>query len=566
MQHALERPLRRRPRTTSGDGLVHPVEHLENVPLRTLVLVDRHAFTPLATCPAPNRLPRGRTTAAVSGSASRRLRRSPLARVLPRLADGLAAARGRDARALRRPRLAAASSSTPSTASAAARRSTSCSRGRSLTPAAGWSRCASSRRSSRSASVPVVALLGARLAGRHRGARGDRVVCGRAGCCSSTASTRACTASSSSRARSRTWRCSPRPSVAGRRAWALWALAILACDRDAIRTARSCSRRRVSTCSHARVRLREARARVRGRRGRRDPVLVRSTSCSRAASTSGVGGGGGEAAAARSTCSTTSLHARGRLHRRAGALARSCSCSLLAAFGLVVLARDGAARCSSACVFADADRDLPRRRARAARPSPESRHLIFALPVLRALLASALVRLCAARPAAARRRSCVVARVAVELAWAHAPHAAALRRRAAVARAARETASRWLAATSPAETTSCSATTRSSSAPGSDGGDVSRTVVPRADAALALTVLRDARSRSAAASVVFDASDTNNWRQRLYVGALSPLPPRRLRGALLGPVPRRAHGRADPHRRPASSRARARQSCSARAC
>jgi hypothetical protein len=56
------------------------------------------------------------------------------------------------------------------------------------------------------------------------------------------------------------------------------------------------------------------------------------------------------------------------------------------------------------------------------------------------------------------------------------------------------------------------------------GGAVSRTVVPRADAKLALKVLREAPKPLGRGVFVLDASDTNNWRQRLAVGAVSPVP------------------------------------------
>ena len=129
----------------------------------------------------------------------------------------LAAARGRDAAALRRPPPARRALPGRARRSAAARRSTSCSPGRSRTSASGSRGCGRSRRSSRSRACPVVALL-ARAARRPRAARwSPRRSSRRAGRSSSTASTAGCTASSSSRARSRSWRCCARSSAAERR-------------------------------------------------------------------------------------------------------------------------------------------------------------------------------------------------------------------------------------------------------------------------------------------------------------------------------------------------------------
>ncbi len=86
---------------------------------------------------ASNRPPRGAAAPSVTSRAARNCDAGSgsaavtlvAARVPAPPADGLAAARGRDARALRRPRLARAASSSTSPASAAVRRCTSCSPG-----------------------------------------------------------------------------------------------------------------------------------------------------------------------------------------------------------------------------------------------------------------------------------------------------------------------------------------------------------------------------------------------------------------------------------------------------
>ena len=48
--------------------------------------------------------------------------------------------------------------------------------------------------------------------------------------------------------------------------------------------------------------------------------------------------------------------------------------------------------------------------------------------------------------------------------------------------------------------------------------------MPRADTKLALEVLRGAPKPLGRAYFVFDASDNNNWRRRLYVPAVFPEP------------------------------------------
>jgi hypothetical protein len=152
--------------------------------------------------------------------------------------------------------------------------------------------------------------------------------------------------------------------------------------------------------------------------------------------------------------------------------------------------------------------------------SPETRHMIFALPFVLTALAAGLTRLC--RPplllaAAALALACV------ELQWTYHRQPELFTAEAPAREQARESASRWLAGVARHDDVLLGYDPIFLGA-WEDGGDVSRTVVPRADAALALTVLRDVRKPLGHGLFVFDASDTNNWRQRLYVGALSPFP------------------------------------------
>jgi hypothetical protein len=152
--------------------------------------------------------------------------------------------------------------------------------------------------------------------------------------------------------------------------------------------------------------------------------------------------------------------------------------------------------------------------------SPETRHMIFALPFFAAAVAAGLVR-------AFRRpvllAAAVLALTAVELQWTWQRTPELFRAEPAIREQARESASAWLAA----------GARRDDVLLGYDpvflgawerGGAVSRTVVPRADAKLALKVLREAPKPLGRGVFVLDASDTNNWRQRLAVGAVSPVP------------------------------------------
>ena len=152
------------------------------MPVRATVLVHRHESR-LPACLAVSRVIREVNNAAPTTAerarpfalvhltrhvVARRRRRAHGDRrgIPPRTTYRLATARGRDARALRRPAAPSATSFARSSASAAARRCTSCSRGWSRTRAAGSWSSASSRRCSRSRASPLIAVLVARLADR----------------------------------------------------------------------------------------------------------------------------------------------------------------------------------------------------------------------------------------------------------------------------------------------------------------------------------------------------------------------------------------------------------------
>jgi Dolichyl-phosphate-mannose-protein mannosyltransferase len=152
--------------------------------------------------------------------------------------------------------------------------------------------------------------------------------------------------------------------------------------------------------------------------------------------------------------------------------------------------------------------------------SPETRHMIFALPFFPAAIAAGVIRVFR-RPVLIA--VAVAALCAGELTWAMQRAPELFRSEAVVRVSAREAASAWLARTAR----------RDDVLLGYDpiflgawerGGAVSRTVVPRADPVLALKALRAAPKPLGRGVFVLDASDTNNYQARLYVGALSPLP------------------------------------------
>ena len=343
------------------------------------------------------------------GSRGARLGRRPLVRPRRRRdrgcggrlsappADGLAAARGRDARRSSSAATRSASSSRSCSRSAAAHRSTSCSPGWSPTSVSGWRGCGSSRLAFAVASLPVIALL-ARAARRPRaGARRERCSSPRAGSSSSTASTGGCTASSSSRARSRTSRCCTRSTAAGGGRWALWALAILATvathpygalvlasqavfvlvgaprpdARGALGLRRGRRARHPVLAHRPRARGPVRRRRRRRRREARRAVPVSST-CGRRQATSAP------ASRCCRPCSCSPRPAAARLSREARALAGCGRGVPVAAFLAVSL---GGAT------------------------SPESRHLIFVLPFF-ALLVGAGARAARTRVGASRRSRC----------------------------------------------------------------------------------------------------------------------------------------------------------------
>jgi Dolichyl-phosphate-mannose-protein mannosyltransferase len=163
--------------------------------------------------------------------------------------------------------------------------------------------------------------------------------------------------------------------------------------------------------------------------------------------------------------------------------------------------------------------------------SPESRHLIFALPFFAVLLAAGLIEL--ARHRVALVAVGLAALVAAEVAWGWDKTPSLYEGEPAARVEAREAASAWLASDARPddvlfgyEPLYLGAWERSA--------DVSGTVIPRADAKLALQTLRSA-DRLGRGVWVFDASDTNNFDPRMTIPLRYPRPANRFEARVFGP-------------------------------
>jgi hypothetical protein len=171
-----------------------------------------------------------------------------------------------------------------------------------------------------------------------------------------------------------------------------------------------------------------------------------------------------------------------------------------------------------------------------AQTSPETRHLIFALPFFSTLVALPLARL--------GRRPQVVAPVAAaallgallcgEVAWADHKTPLLFDGEPHVRVVAREAASRWLAETGRSDDVLFGYDPLFLGA-WEGGGRASEVVVPRADPHLALSVLDAAPKPLGRGVWVFDASDTNNYEQKLTIPLRYPHPGADYEARVFGP-------------------------------
>ncbi len=166
--------------------------------------------------------------------------------------------------------------------------------------------------------------------------------------------------------------------------------------------------------------------------------------------------------------------------------------------------------------------------------SPESRHLIFALPFFTLLVAQGALALPGRRTGRAAAVLAVAALLVGEVAWARHKTPPLFEGEPNARIQARSTASAWLAETSRSddvlfgyEPLYLGAWERSRR--------LSRTIVPRADASLALGVLRGAREPLGRGVWVFDASKRSNITPRSSIPVRLPSPRRDFEARAFGP-------------------------------
>jgi uncharacterized membrane protein len=168
--------------------------------------------------------------------------------------------------------------------------------------------------------------------------------------------------------------------------------------------------------------------------------------------------------------------------------------------------------------------------------SPEARHLIFALPFFSLLLALPVVELARVRPPVSLGVALAVAAVLVvgEVRWAHAKTPLLFDGNPASQVRAREAAAAWLASTyRPSdvllgyEPVFLEAWQQNRS--------FSDHAVPRADPALLAAALKDVAEPLGRGVWVLDASDTTNVRQRQTIPFALPAPRSDFEGRVFGP-------------------------------
>jgi hypothetical protein len=164
--------------------------------------------------------------------------------------------------------------------------------------------------------------------------------------------------------------------------------------------------------------------------------------------------------------------------------------------------------------------------------SPESRHLIFVLPFFALLVALGLIDL-------TRKRTpvlvaAVVLLMSAEVAWGWDKTASLYQGEPAARVEAREAASTWLARTTRSDDILFGYEPLYLGAWERDRKGFPDTVIPRADAKLALRSLREAGTLGRGVWV-FDASDTNNFTQKLTIPLRYPNPKSEFEARVFGP-------------------------------
>ena len=168
--------------------------------------------------------------------------------------------------------------------------------------------------------------------------------------------------------------------------------------------------------------------------------------------------------------------------------------------------------------------------------SPESRHLIYVLPFLSVLLATALVELARLRPP----QTVPVAAVAImllavgEVSWAHRKTPQLFDGEPSGEPQARDAAARWLVATGHADDVLLGYEPIYLRAWERDRS-FSALALPRADPVLLAQALNDIPEPLGHGVWVFDASDTTNVRERQTIAFVLPKPASAFEGRAYGP-------------------------------
>jgi hypothetical protein len=167
--------------------------------------------------------------------------------------------------------------------------------------------------------------------------------------------------------------------------------------------------------------------------------------------------------------------------------------------------------------------------------SPESRHLIFALPFFGLIVAVGLLELGEWRPDLRRALpAALAALVAAQVAWAWDRTPALFEGEPGSRVSARKAASAWLAQTARPDDVFFGYDPLHLGA-WERNDHVSRIVVPRADPKLAIETLLDERRPLGRGVWVFDASDTNNFDPRLTIELRVPRPASAFEARVYGP-------------------------------
>jgi hypothetical protein len=164
--------------------------------------------------------------------------------------------------------------------------------------------------------------------------------------------------------------------------------------------------------------------------------------------------------------------------------------------------------------------------------SPESRHLIFVLPFFALLVALGLIDV--TRRRAPMLVAALVLLMAAEVAWGWNKTAPLYKGEPASRLAAREDASAWLARGSRADDVLFGYDPLYLGGWELDRTGFPDTIIPRADAKLALRSLREAAPLGRGVWV-FDASDTNNFTQKLTIPLRYPNPKSDFEARVFGP-------------------------------